>query len=161
MHRRGICSCSSTAPSGQTHTHWNGNGWAHVLGAVAWVVQSRKRSLPLRAATAHLHWHSPQPAHVFMPGWSLEDGLLRDILPEQTGYSQGFPCGAAGVRWQVSVAAGWLPSPLSRHWASFLPDSLLYSRLTRRQDLLHDQGEQITSTLTTGVFTLFFTQSVD
>lgn len=102
MHRRGICDCSSICPSGPAcSSHWNCNGWAHTLGAAAWVVQGKHTEntlCPLCAAITHLHWHAPQPAHVSKPGWSLEERLLQETFPEQTGCSQGSPCGVAGVR---------------------------------------------------------------
>lgn len=116
----------------------------------------------LRAATVHLHWHAPQPAHVSLSGWSLEERLLQESSPKQTGCSQGSPCGVEDVRREVSIAAVWLPSPLSRPRASFLPGclpSLADSNMLLRS-ALHDRGANILYTHH-WFLALFFTQSVD
>lgn len=65
-----LCVCKDR---GACSTHWTCSGWAHALGAVAWVVQGKHTENTLcllRAATVHLHWHAPQPAHASVPGWS-------------------------------------------------------------------------------------------
>lgn len=93
-----------------------------------WFRENMQKTLcPMHAAITHLHWHFPQLAHVSTPGWSLENRLLPETFPQWTGGSQGSPCRVVGM-WEreVFVTTGWLPSPLSRHWASF---SSLPSRL--------------------------------
>lgn len=96
------------------------------------------------------------PASSRAPVWSLQERLLQESSPKQTGCSQGSPCGVEDVRRQGSIAAIWLPCPLSGPRASFLPDSLCsWADCNMLSGSLWMTGEQISSMLTIG-FSLCF-----
>lgn len=129
-HRRGISDCSSLGSSGQSHethgalsSHWNCNGRAHVLRSAWFRENTQQTSLP----AARCCCSSPlagSPAGSRVHAWLElgEKAAMRASLGRQAALKD-LP---AELRmWgEVSIAAGWLPSPLSRHWACFLPSCL-------------------------------------
>lgn len=107
MHRGGISDCSSMGSSGLSHethdtlsSHWNCNGWAHVLRSAAWVVQGKHTAnlsaystLPLLISTGRLlSWlMCPCLAGAWRKG-------CYESSPGYTGCTQGSPCGAEDTR---------------------------------------------------------------
>lgn len=125
---------------------WHYNGWARTSGAVVWVKTfSVLCVLPLPISTGKLpSWLiCPRLAGAWKKGCYERSSLSRwaavkDLPVELRLWEDRGP-----------ITAGWLPSPLSRHWASFSPGSLpSMADCNIMCSVLHDQGEQISSTLT-------------
>lgn len=132
VHRRRICDCSSMGPlcsvSAKTGVPAAPTGLA-VDGLMrlglwhGWFRENTQKTpsascvLPLLISTGTL---PSRLTHPCLAGAGRKSATRK--LPWADGLQSGISLRSCGCeKREVSVAGGWLPSPLSRHWASFSP----------------------------------------
>lgn len=92
--------------AGACSSLWSWTGWADRLRAVVWMVWGEHAESTL--LTALCHCSAPLACSLTSSRvWTwlcLEERLLGEHFPEQTGCSQGSPCGVAGVGRERSLS---------------------------------------------------------